>query len=112
MLVGETAYTGGEFSIEQLEDTLDRLANIAAGISWQHDKESSVAFDNMSLVCVALLYHLNVPRTMQTERCVKGAIEKGIKVYYAIAPNGKWYARGKPEGIEVVNFWDLKSKSA
>jgi hypothetical protein len=89
-----------QFTIEQVENTLDRFANIGVGVCWSRHMSYIKAAETVSFAEVMLMEYLAIPKTLQSDRAIKGALEKGLKVYYAM----NQHARDVPTRSAILHF--------
>ncbi|SRR5713101_6021990 len=91
-----------QFTIEQIEDTLDHFATIGVGICWKEHLNMVETANIVSFAEVILMEHLMVAKTIETERAIKGALAKALRVYYFT--KGNCSARDTPLAGEVIHF--------
>jgi hypothetical protein len=91
-----------QFTIEQIENSLDRFANIGVGLCWREHMSYRQAAETVSFALVMMLEYLVVPKTIHSERALKGALQKGMKIYYYPT---NFHARDVPTGDAILHFY-------
>lgn len=88
-------------SLGEMQPTLDRLANISFGLSWSAGHDRTKAQEITSFLLVVFMYHFGIPKTPESTRAIRTAMERGQIVYYS---KTGYQREAADPNLEVIHF--------